>query len=65
MVLNIPTVIGPRYFNFQSIVDEFVAAQGILIGENAAQVAQQLLSCLDDPCKPTTGCARSTGIAAQ
>ena len=48
MVLNIPTVIGPRYFNFQSIVDEFVAAQGILIGENAAQVAQQLLSCLDD-----------------
>lgn len=49
MVLNIPTVIGPRYFNFQSIVDEFVAAQGILIGENAAQVAQQLLSCLDDP----------------
>lgn len=49
MVLNIPTVIGPRYFNFQSIVDEFVAAQGILIGENAAQVAQQLLSCMDDP----------------
>ena len=49
MVLNIPTVIGPRYFNFQSIVDEFVAAQGILIGENAAQVAQQLLSCLNDP----------------
>ena len=49
MVLNIPTIIGPRYFNFQSIVDEFVAAQGILIGENAAQVAQQLLSCLDDP----------------
>ena len=49
MVLDVPTVIGPRYFNFQSIVDEFVAAQGILIGENAAQVAQQLLSCLDDP----------------
>lgn len=48
MVLNIPTVIGPRYFNFQSIVDEFVAEQGILIGENAEQVVQQLLSCLDD-----------------
>ncbi|WHP04723.1 MULTISPECIES: 3-deoxy-D-manno-octulosonic acid transferase [Acinetobacter] len=48
MVLNVPTVVGPRYFNFQSIVDEFVAAQGILVGENAAQVAQQLLSCLDD-----------------
>ncbi|MDH0029953.1 MULTISPECIES: 3-deoxy-D-manno-octulosonic acid transferase [unclassified Acinetobacter] len=48
MVLNIPTVIGPRYFNFQSIVDEFVAEQGILIGENAEQVVQQLLGYLND-----------------
>ncbi|MCH7335731.1 3-deoxy-D-manno-octulosonic acid transferase [Acinetobacter sp. NIPH 2699] len=48
MVLNVPTVIGPRYFNFQTIVDEFVAEQGILIGENAEQVVQQLLTCLDD-----------------
>ncbi|MCH7313939.1 3-deoxy-D-manno-octulosonic acid transferase [Acinetobacter sp. ANC 3882] len=47
MVLNVPTVIGPRYFNFQTIVDEFVAQQGILIGEDAAQVGQQLLACLD------------------
>ena len=49
MVLNVPTVIGPRYFNFQSIVDEFVAEQGILIGDNAEQVLQQLLGCLNDP----------------
>ena len=48
MVLNVPTVIGPRYFNFQTIVDEFVAQQGILIGENAEQVGQQLLACLED-----------------
>ncbi|WP_151715425.1 3-deoxy-D-manno-octulosonic acid transferase [Acinetobacter sp. TUM15071] len=48
MVLNVPTVIGPRYFNFQTIVDEFVAEQGILIGEDAAQVGQQLLACLED-----------------
>ncbi|ENV10166.1 hypothetical protein F966_01338 [Acinetobacter higginsii] len=48
MVLNVPTVIGPRYFNFQTIVDEFVAQQGILIGEDAAQVGQQLLACLGD-----------------
>lgn len=48
MVLDVPTVIGPRYFNFQSIVDEFVAEHGILIGTDAAQVVQQLLSCLDD-----------------
>ena len=34
MVLDILTVIGPRYFNFQSIVDEFVVEHaGILIGK--------------------------------
>ena len=49
MVLDVPTVIGPRYFNFQTIVDEFVAEHGILIGKDAVQVAQQLLSCLNDP----------------
>lgn len=48
MVLDVPTIIGPRYFNFQSIVEEFVTEHGILVGENAEQVAQQLLSCLDD-----------------
>ncbi|MGR0304579.1 3-deoxy-D-manno-octulosonic acid transferase [Acinetobacter beijerinckii] len=48
MVLDVPTVIGPRYFNFQGIVEEFVAEHGILVGENAEQVVQQLLSCLDD-----------------
>lgn len=48
MVLNVPTVIGPRYFNFQTIVDEFVAQQGILIGADAEQVGQQLLACLED-----------------
>ena len=48
MVLDVPTVIGPRYFNFQSIVDEFVAEQGILIGDDAAQIVQQLLSCLEN-----------------
>ncbi|UTO19698.1 3-deoxy-D-manno-octulosonic acid transferase [Acinetobacter sp. Z1] len=48
MVLDVPTVIGPRYFNFQSIVVEFVSEKGILVGENAEQVVQQLLSCLDD-----------------
>lgn len=48
MVLNVPTVIGPRYFNFQSIVDEFVAEQGILIGDDAVQIVQQLLSCLEN-----------------
>ncbi|RPE30021.1 3-deoxy-D-manno-octulosonic-acid transferase [Acinetobacter sp. BIGb0102] len=53
MALDVATVIGPRYFNFQSIVDEFVAEQGILIGDDAAQVVQHLLSCLDDSAQAT------------
>ncbi|MEE9903668.1 MAG: 3-deoxy-D-manno-octulosonic acid transferase [Acinetobacter haemolyticus] len=48
MVLDVPTVIGPRYFNFQTIVDEFVAERAILIGENAEQITAQLLNCLND-----------------
>ncbi len=51
MVLDVPTVIGPRYFNFQNIVDEFVAEQGILIGDDAQQVWQHLLMCLEDSAK--------------
>lgn len=49
LVLNVATVIGPNYFNFQSIVDEFVAAKAILIGQDAEQVVQQLLSCIENP----------------
>lgn len=49
MVLDVPTVIGPRYFNFQTIVDEFVAEQGILVAENAELVIQNLMSCLNHP----------------
>ncbi|MBQ1494234.1 MAG: 3-deoxy-D-manno-octulosonic acid transferase, partial [Acinetobacter sp.] len=49
MVLDVPTVIGPRYFNFQTIVDEFVTEQGILVAENAELVIQNLMSCLNHP----------------
>jgi 3-deoxy-D-manno-octulosonic-acid transferase len=49
MVLDVPTVIGPRYFNFQTIVDELVTEQGILVAENAELVIQNLMSCLNHP----------------
>ncbi|WP_343597099.1 3-deoxy-D-manno-octulosonic acid transferase [Acinetobacter sp.] len=48
LTLDIPTVIGPRYFNFQSMVDEFVSAQGLLVGENAQAVVERLEQCLND-----------------
>jgi len=44
--LNLPTVIGPNYFNFQTIVDEFINAEGILIGLNAEEVVAHLIQCL-------------------
>ena len=49
MVLDVPTVIGPRYFNFQTIVDEFVTEQGVFVAENAELVIQNLMSCLNHP----------------
>lgn len=49
MVLNVPTVIGPRYFNFQTIVDEFIDENGVLIAQNAEQVVAIWMACLAEP----------------
>lgn len=49
MALDVPTVIGPNYFNFQSIVDEFLHADAVQVGQNAEQVVQLLLKCIDEP----------------
>jgi 3-deoxy-D-manno-octulosonic-acid transferase len=49
MVLNVPTVIGPRYFNFQTIVDEFIDENGVLIAQDAQQVVDIWLACLAEP----------------
>ncbi len=46
MVLNVPTVIGPRYFNFQTIVDEFIDENGVLIAQDAEQVVAIWMACL-------------------
>ncbi|CAB1207384.1 3-deoxy-D-manno-octulosonic acid transferase [Acinetobacter bouvetii] len=49
MALDVPTVIGPNYFNFQSIVDEFIDAKALLVGPDVTQVAELLMQCLDEP----------------
>ncbi|MDD9315103.1 3-deoxy-D-manno-octulosonic acid transferase [Acinetobacter lactucae] len=49
MVLNVPTVIGPRYFNFQTIVDEFIDENGVLIARDAEQVVAIWMACLAEP----------------
>lgn len=43
IALNKPTVIGPNYFNFQTIVDEFVQADAVAVGQDAEHVATMLL----------------------
>ncbi|MEG0487392.1 MAG: 3-deoxy-D-manno-octulosonic acid transferase [Acinetobacter sp.] len=48
MVLDVPTVIGPNYFNFQAIVDEFLQADAVKVGLSVDEVVQLLVRCLED-----------------
>ncbi len=48
LVLDVATIIGPNYFNFQTIVDEFLSENALKIGNDAAQVAALLLQCIND-----------------
>ena len=49
IALDVPTVIGPNYFNFQTIVDEFLQANAVSVGENSQNVAELLLDYLKKP----------------
>ena len=48
MVVNVATVIGPNYFNFQSIVDEFLQANAVVVGHSEHEIVQLLVQCLED-----------------
>lgn len=48
MVLDVPTVIGPNYFNFQAIVDEFIQADAVAVGQSVDEVVQLLVRSLQD-----------------
>lgn len=43
IALNIPTVLGKNYFNFQTIVDEFVEASAVKIAQTAEEATQDLI----------------------
>lgn len=60
IALNVPTILGKNYFNFQTIVDEFVEAQAVEVVENAQQAATTLLELLNNLEK-----AESLNTAAQ
>lgn len=48
IALHVPTVLGKNYFNFQTIVDEFVQADAVKVVEDAEQAAAVLMTLLDD-----------------
>ena len=48
IALNVPTILGKNYFNFQTIVDEFVAVDGVKVVDDAEQAAKVLIELLND-----------------
>ena len=48
IALHVPTVLGKNYFNFQTIVDEFVQANAVKVVEDAEQAAVVLMTLLED-----------------
>ena len=49
IALNVATVVGPNYFNFQTIIDEFVQADAVCVATDAQQVAEQLIKFVFEP----------------
>lgn len=60
IALHVPTILGKNYFNFQTIVDEFVNVQGVEVVEDAGEAASTLLEILRNPAK-----ANALNTAAQ
>jgi 3-deoxy-D-manno-octulosonic-acid transferase len=48
IALNVPTILGPNYFNFQSIVDEFLKANGVQVADDFEQAAKVLVDLLEN-----------------
>lgn len=48
IALDVPTVLGKNYFNFQTIVDEFVQADAVKVIETAEQATVVLMQLLED-----------------
>jgi len=60
IALNVPTILGKNYFNFQTIVDEFVEAEAVTVVQDAKQAAETLLEMLNNLAK-----AEALNTAAQ
>ena len=60
IALNVPTLLGKNYFNFQTIVDEFVTANAVEVVTDADQAVQVMMDVLDNQSK-----AQGLNAAAQ
>lgn len=49
IALNVPTVVGKNYFNFQSIVDYFLQEQAVYVGENLQETVNLILQLVEQP----------------
>lgn len=49
IALNKPTLLGKNYFNFQTIVDEFLAQQAVIVVASADQAVVHMLSLIGNP----------------
>ena len=48
IALNVPTVLGQHYFNFQTIVDEFLAVNGVKVVRDFKEASETLLNLVTD-----------------
>lgn len=48
IALNVPTVLGQHYFNFQTIVDEFLAVHGVKVVRDFKEASETLLNIVTD-----------------
>ncbi len=60
IALYVPTILGKNYFNFQTIVDEFIQADAVKVVDTAEQAAVVLMQLLDN-----TEQAQQLNLAAQ
>lgn len=49
IALNKPTLLGKNYFNFQTIVDEFLVQKGVVVVESASEAVVSMLHLIGQP----------------
>lgn len=65
MSLQVATVIGPNYFNFQSIADEFLQEQGLIVAEDEVSAIEQIQHLLWDTAFRQTQVEQATAVLSR